>query len=87
MNLSIFIYSFFKKWQSVKFPALDEVDHLNTLEEFGGAVLPSQVDLDRLMAKKRRFGEDAPKVRLVVSSNYGRNSDGTSKPIRSFLEE
>ena len=81
------VIAYVKIWQSVKFPALDEVDHLNTLEEFGGAVLPSQVDLDRLMAKKSRFGEGAPKVRLVVGSHYGRNSDGSSKPIRSFLEE
>ena len=86
-HVPLLVIAYVKIWQSVKFPALDEVDHLNTLEEFGGAILPSQVDLDRLMAKKSRFGEGAPKVRLVVGSHYGRNSDGSSKPIRSFLEE
>jgi len=57
------------------------------LEEFGGSILPDQVDLDRLMAKKTAFGDDAPKVRLVVGSNHGLNTDGSSKPIRAFLEE
>ena len=63
------------------------MDHFCTLSEFGGAVLPSQIDLDRLVAKKSAYGEGAPKVRLVVGSNHGRNTDGTSKPVRAFLEE
>ena len=55
--------------------------------EFGGALLPSQVDLDKLVVRKTSFGAGGPKVRLVVGSHYGRNTDGTSKPVRAFLED
>ena len=68
-------------------PAKNEADHFDTLMEFGGAILPGQVDLDRLVAKKSVIGEGGPTVRLVVGSHYGRNSDGSSKPIRAFVEE
>ena len=71
----------------LKLPDNDAAGHIDTLVDLGGAILPSQVDLDRLMAKKYRMGADAPKVRVVVGKNYGKNADGSSKPMRAMIEE
>ena len=59
---------------------------MRTLEKFGGAVLPDQIDLDRMMVKNGVMGDGAPMVRVVVGRNYGQNSDGTPKPLRAILE-
>ena len=69
-----------------QFPALDEQDHLYTMQELGGAILPNQIDLAAMLEKKTRMGTSAPKVRLVVGKNYGKNSDGSFKPLRALVE-
>lgn len=70
----------------VKCPCLDDLDHLTTLTECGGAILPSQVDLAQMMVKRTRMGSKAPKIRVVVGKYYGKNANGTCKPIRAMLE-
>ena len=60
---------------------------MTTLSECGGAVLPSQVDLAWMMKRQTRMGSKAPKVRVVVGKHYGRNANGTCKPLRAMLEE
>ena len=60
---------------------------METLTELGGALLPNQVNLPALMVKNAKMGIDAPKVRIVVGKNYGKNSDGSSKPLRAMVEE
>ena len=73
--------------QSVKkFPFLNRSDFMEILSRRGGAVLPEHIDLERLLAKKSKMGEGAPMVRVVVGNNYGRNADGSPKPIRAMLE-
>ena len=66
---------------------MDKPDHLNTLVNLGGAILPGQIDLDSMMARKILMGRDGPKVRIAVGKNYGQNSDGSPKPIRAIIEE
>ena len=60
---------------------------MEILTRRGGAVLPEHIDLERLLAKKSKMGDGAPTVRVVVGNNYGRNADGSPKPIRAMLEE
>ena len=59
---------------------------MSTLEDLGGAVLPSQVDMSAMLVKHSKMGPNAPKVRLVVGRYYGKNSDGSSKPLRAMVE-
>ena len=59
---------------------------MEILSRRGGAVLPEHIDLERLLAKKSKMGDGAPTVRVVVGNNYGRNADGSPKPIRAMLE-
>ena len=70
-----------------KFPSVDKLDHLDILTNRGGALLPEHVDLERLLAKKSKMGDEAPMVRVVIGNNYGRNADGSPKPIRAMLED
>lgn len=70
-----------------KLPFFDNRDRFETLVKRGGAILPEQIDLERLLVRKRIMGGDAPKVRVVVGKNYGQDSDGTPKPVRAILEE
>ena len=65
---------------------MDDLDHLTTLTECGGAILPSQIDLAQMMVKRPRMGSKAPKIRVVVGKHYGRNANGSCKPIRAMLE-